>query len=134
MLPDITDLSDGQVAEMLDGWAEDLADGTRVLRLEYPLEISIGAAGKRAEPRIFDTLIFRRPKAAILDIATKPGDAMKIAREMVASMLAPAVDGIRLEARHLAELDLQDFIRAQVVMGRFFPKPPPAGGSGTGGN
>lgn len=126
-------LSDAQVAEMLDGWAEDCADGTRVLRLEFPLEISIGAAGKKAEPQVFDSFVFNRPKAGILDIATKKGDQMMIAREMIASMLQCPLDGVRFAERHLRELDLQDFIRAQLVMARFFPKPPPVADSETGG-
>lgn len=129
---DPNSLTEDQIAEMLEGWAEDGDDGTRILRLEYPLEVSIGATGKKAEPQVFDTLVFGRPKAGILDIATGRGNEMVIAREMIAAMLKPPVDGVRFAERHLSSLDLQDFIRAQLVMARFFPKPPAAAVSETG--
>lgn len=129
---DPNQLTEEQISEMLDGWVEDCDDGTRILRLQYPLEISIGAAGKKAEPQEFDHFVFRRPKASILDLATKRGEQMVIAREMVASMLQAPLEGVRFTERHLRELDMEDFIRAQLVMGRFFPKPPPVADSPTG--
>ncbi|EPY01380.1 hypothetical protein [Magnetospirillum fulvum] len=126
------ELDEDEVRAQLDGWMDELAGGNRLLRLEYPLEIMIGAGGKKAEPMEFDTLEFRRPKAAILDIATGKGAQMAIVREMISSMLVPVLDGVKIMPRHLENLDLIDFTRASLTMGLFFPRPPKAAALETG--
>lgn len=131
MLPDSDNFTEDQVDQMLDGWVEDIDGGKRVLRLEYPVEIKIGAAGKKAEPVEIIELVFRRPKASILDKANNR-DRVKAAREMIASVVEAPVEGVVLQERHIGDLDMADFTRASLVLGRFFPKPPATGSSGTG--
>lgn len=127
MIPDLDNLTDEQIVEMLDGWVDDLPDGSRKLRLDEPLEIQIGSHGRKAEPMVIEELIFGKPKADILDLAAAKGETMKIARAMLASIIRPPVEGVKLGAElHLKQMDLADFFRAQLVMGLFFPKPPRA--------
>jgi len=126
------DYTPAQVEAMLDGWIDDLPDGSVLLRLRAPLVIKVGRNGAKPEPVEITELHLRRPKASILDILSRPGVLeTKAAREAIATLLPPLEGGGQINCHHLDNLDVDDITRATLVMGRFFPKPPPAPDSGT---
>lgn len=115
-----TDFDPNEVS--LEGYVEDGEEGRKVLRLDYPIKVTVtDGSGSHAEE--VEHIEFRRPIARDLDLLDSLASGKAVmagSRKFVAALV---YQDNRISLRKIEELDAEDMMRAMAVCFGFFQKP-----------
>lgn len=106
----------------LTGFVEDGDQGRKVLRLEYPIEVTV-KDGSGSQVETVEYIEFRRPIARDLDLLDSLASGKAVmagSRKFVAALV---YQDSRISLRKIEELDAEDMMRAMAVCFGFFQKP-----------